>query len=118
MIVVVKDWGWEEWLVNTELYCFKRIRLKEGISCSYHHHKDKDETFIVEQGKVYFDIGGSTRVLAPESTLRVRPGTKHLFYAVDGDAMIYEVSTHHDDSDTYREDLIEAEEKKEAENIG
>jgi hypothetical protein len=42
-----KVWGEEQWLVNTGAYCGKRMLLKKGFQCSLHHHKIKDETFIL-----------------------------------------------------------------------
>ena len=40
-----KGWGYENWLVNTELYCGKILHFNHGKQCSLHYHKIKDETF-------------------------------------------------------------------------
>ena len=45
--IVDKVWGREEWIVNNEKYCGKKLILKKGYSCSMHHHKIKDETFYI-----------------------------------------------------------------------
>src|SRR3989338_8926171 len=42
--IVPKVWGQEQWLVNNEKYCGKKMLIKDGYYCSYHKHKIKDET--------------------------------------------------------------------------
>jgi mannose-6-phosphate isomerase-like protein (cupin superfamily) len=48
--VVEKLWGREEWIVNNELYCAKRLIVDPGFSCSLHSHNIKDETFVIQDG--------------------------------------------------------------------
>ena len=48
--IVPKVWGQEQWLVNNEKYCGKKMLIKDGYYCSYHKHKIKDETFYILDG--------------------------------------------------------------------
>ena len=99
---VNKDWGYEEWIVNNELYCFKKIFVKKGYQCSIHWHKEKDETFYIEYGKILIDMFGLPQhIMKTGDILRLPPNTLHRFTAIE-DTMMYEVSTHHEDSDSYR----------------
>jgi len=57
-LFVSKGWGYEDWIVNTPLYCGKDLFLKKDKKLSLHYHKLKDETFWVTSGKVcltYYD---------------------------------------------------------------
>ncbi len=46
-----KVWGREEWLVNTDKYCGKFLNVDKGYRSSIHHHRNKDETFYLLEGK-------------------------------------------------------------------
>lgn len=98
-----KLWGSEEWLANTEKYCGKILVLNEGFSCSYHYHKNKDETFYVLSGLVYMNVEGKDIVLKKGESIRIMPGQKHKFASLSGESKIIEISTHHEESDSYRE---------------
>lgn len=109
MKYVEKAWGSETWIVNTERYCGKILRLKKGGQCSLHYHVLKDETFYVLYGRVAFELGDpllkyterTCVELGPEQSVRVAPCTPHRFAGIE-DSTIFEFSTHHDDADTYR----------------
>lgn len=99
---VQKDWGHEEWIVNNELYCFKKIFVKKNHRCSIHWHKNKDETFYIEKGELLIDMFGFPQLaMTKGDSLRILPNSLHRFTAVV-DTTIYEISTHHEDSDSYR----------------
>jgi len=98
---VEKVWGSEEWIVNRD-YCGKLLNLKKGFRCSYHYHKNKDETFYVLKGKILLELDGEKEILNPGDTILVKPGQKHRFTGLE-DSTIIEFSTHHDDEDSYRE---------------
>jgi mannose-6-phosphate isomerase-like protein (cupin superfamily) len=49
---VSKDWGYEIWVENNNLYCCKHLRVMPGKWCSFHYHKDKMETFYVIGGEL------------------------------------------------------------------
>jgi len=100
--IVIKVWGSEEWIVNTDKYCGKILRLKEGYRCSYHHHKNKDETFYVLSGKVLLELEDSGIILNAGDSQRIFPKQNHRFTGLARSDMV-EFSTHHEDSDSYRE---------------
>ena len=102
---VKKTWGQELWLINTELYCGKILLCEKGKWSSrgkYHFHLKKDETFYVLNGKVFIDIEGTGYLLTQNDQIRIKPGERHRFQAISKLARILEVSTHHEDSDSYR----------------
>jgi len=103
---VPKLWGSEEWLVNTDKYCAKRLNLIQGYQCSLHMHKKKDETFYILGGTVELDIkiNDYTFVikLREGKQIRIKPGVYHRFRSLTPKSVILEVSTPHSDSDSYR----------------
>lgn len=101
--IVDKLWGKEFWLTNQE-YCAKILSLDPGYQCSLHFHRQKKETFLCLEGVVQLEVR------SPEDLVYLHPGTKytieqgraHRFQAFGGPALILEISTHHEDSDTVR----------------
>ncbi len=100
--IVEKVWGSEEWIINTDKYCFKKLNLNKGFQCSIHFHKNKDETFIIESGKVLMEFDDQTKLMMPGDKIRIMPGVKHRFSGVEN-SVIIEVSTHHEEDDSYRD---------------
>ena len=100
---VSKVWGEELWMANTELYCGKKLILMKGKRCSLHKHKNKDETFYIDKGKVLMEVGDETKVIEKGDVVRIKPNIKHRFSGLS-DSVIIEISTHHEDSDSYREE--------------
>ena len=100
--IVEKVWGSEEWIVNRE-YCGKFLNLKRGYRCSLHHHKEKDETFHILFGTVLMEVEGITRVMNPGDSQLIEPHQKHRFTGLE-DSKILEISTHHEDGDSYRDE--------------
>ena len=101
-VKVDKNWGYEDWVVNNELYCFKKLFVKKGYQCSIHWHKVKDETFHIERGVLKLELFGKDPIVLSEGCqYRLWPNKLHRFTAIE-DTMIYEISTHHEDSDSYR----------------
>jgi mannose-6-phosphate isomerase-like protein (cupin superfamily) len=119
MTYVPKSWGREIWVVNTNKYCGKFLHINKGMFCSFHYHKLKEETFVVLSGKVIivyaeqseattiavgnvaFDVPKSQETLYPGQAWHIKPGSVHQFYGVE-DSVIFETSTEHFDSDSYR----------------
>ncbi|MEM3373803.1 MAG: cupin domain-containing protein [Candidatus Woesearchaeota archaeon] len=101
--IVKKEWGEERWIVNRE-YCGKILILKKGYRCSMHYHKKKDETFYINKGKVLLEIDNKKIIMNPGDSQLIRPMQKHRFTGLE-DSEIIEFSTHHEDSDSYREEL-------------
>jgi len=103
MEIINKVWGHEEVIVNRD-YCGKKLILNKGFRCSMHYHKNKDETFYILKGKVLMEIGMQKNIMLPNDSILIKPGQKHRFTGLE-DSEIIEFSTHHDDSDSYREEL-------------
>ena len=100
---VKKVWGKEIWIVNRD-YCGKKLILNKGFRCSMHYHKLKDETFYLLSGKVLLEIGIKRRIMLPGDSMLIKPYQKHRFTGLE-DSEIIEFSTHHDDSDSYRDEV-------------
>lgn len=108
----VKSWGFEEWIVNNELYCGKKLYfLLLGGATSMHFHANKHETMYVESGSFEITLidveNGSERTLILEETqsLVIPPLTPHRIRAIRlsrDNAVLIEFSTHHEDNDSYR----------------
>ena len=96
-----KVWGSEEWIINRS-YCGKILNLKKGFRCSIHHHKIKDETFYILDGKVLMEIDGTRRIMKPGDVQIIMPNQKHRFTGLE-DSKIIEFSTHHREDDSYRD---------------
>lgn len=100
---VKKEWGKEIWIVNRN-YCGKKLILNKGFRCSMHYHKNKDETFYILSGKVLIETENKKQIMLPGHSILITPNTKHRFTGLE-DSEIIEFSTHHDDSDSYRNEL-------------
>ncbi|MBW2989717.1 cupin domain-containing protein [Candidatus Woesearchaeota archaeon] len=100
---VPKVWGKETWIANYD-YCGKKLTLNKGFRCSMHHHKNKDETFYITKGKVLMEVKGQKKVMLPGDSIRILPYAKHRFTGLE-DSEIIEFSTHHEDSDSYRDEV-------------
>ncbi len=108
MRISVKRWGVEKWLVNNEMYCGKFLILHPDKATSIHCHKEKHETFHVLEGQ--FEIlflstveKAIHKVLAVKGdTYEVPPHVYHSVKGLDYNNVILEISTHHDDNDSYR----------------
>jgi mannose-6-phosphate isomerase-like protein (cupin superfamily) len=85
-------------------YCLKRLVIQPRAQCSLHYHAVKDETFVVEHGIVHFELDDTVFVLNPGDSIHIPTGAWHRFgnRAYSQPASILEVSTFHDDSDSYR----------------
>jgi len=99
--VVDKVWGQEIWIANSNLYCGKILKLNQGYKCSTHHHKEKDETFYVLDGKVRMVINDEERIMEKGDTVKLKPNDWHSFGGILP-SVILEVSTQHFDEDSYR----------------
>ena len=110
-IRVAKGWGGEIWFANNEKYCGKELFVLDGLYSSegdFHFHKIKDETFYIMEGTLLLDFfmpGEPMKSiqLAEGASFRVPPEMRHRFCGWEGDCRFIEVSTHHEDSDSYYE---------------
>ena len=104
---VPKGWGEELIIENNEMYCGKLLIFKQGCKFSMHYHMIKDETWYVDKGEfIYRWIDTETaeiheQYLKVRDTVRQRPGQPHQLEAIT-EGTIFEVSTTHSDSDSYR----------------
>ena len=95
---VDKPWGYELIWALTDAYCGKILFVRAGESLSLQFHREKDESWYVQSGRVELQVGAAgdavlqTEVLAPGAALRLRPGTVHRVKALE-DTSILEVST-------------------------
>jgi quercetin dioxygenase-like cupin family protein len=104
---VPKGWGHEVVFENNELYCGKLLCFKAGAKFSMHYHLIKDETWYVKEGTFIYryidtrnaEVGETT--LREGDTVRQMPGQPHQLEALI-DGVIFEVSTQHFDTDSYR----------------
>lgn len=108
MIKVEKGWGYELWIANSDKYCGKLLVFNANKACSYHYHKLKDETFYLESGEMVLTIGESDDmfdtqhiILYPGDSYHIPPGLRHMMFAAT-DCKLYEFSTEHFESDSYR----------------
>jgi mannose-6-phosphate isomerase-like protein (cupin superfamily) len=106
-VTVPKGWGHEVIIVNNDLYCGKILHFNTGAKFSMHFHMKKMETWYVTSGLFLFrwintrnaDIIEET--LRPGDTITNMVGEPHqIICQQEGD--IFEVSTQHFDSDSYR----------------
>ncbi len=104
---VPKGWGHEIIFENNELYCGKLLVFKKGCNFSMHYHLIKDETWYVQEGEfLYRWVDTETgevheQKLREGDSVRQYPGQPHQVKALT-DGTLFEVSTEHFDSDSYR----------------
>lgn len=104
---IPKGWGHEIIIINDPLYCGKILVFKKGMKFSMHYHKLKDETWYVNKGEFIYrwidlDNGQlNEQNLKPGDTVRQYPFQPHQLEALT-DGEVFEVSTQHFDSDSYR----------------
>ena len=104
---IPKGWGHEIIFENNELYCGKLLVFKKGCKFSMHYHMIKDETWYVQEGEfLYRWINTETAEVVTETlvvgdSVRQLPGQPHQLEALT-DGVVFEVSTEHFDSDSYR----------------
>lgn len=99
--VVKKVWGEEVILANEPEYCGKLLRIDAGMQCSLHCHHRKKETFYVQEGPIFMQIGSARLTAIRGERFTILPGTRHRFGSVHGGSMI-EISMFHDDTDVER----------------
>ena len=105
--IVPKGWGKEIVFVNNNEYCGKILSFNKGKKFSMHYHLLKKETWYVARGKFIFiwietETGKTnSEYLEVGDVVTNERGAPHQIIALeDGD--LFEVSTTHYDSDSYR----------------
>jgi mannose-6-phosphate isomerase len=105
-----KDWGSELWLANNKdhNYCGKILIINPGFSSSLHFHANKHETFYILEGElevVTVDTSTteeSSYFLVPGDAFEISPHVPHRLRANGVEVKFIEISTFHEDSDSYR----------------
>jgi quercetin dioxygenase-like cupin family protein len=103
-----KEWGHEEWIVNNEKYCGKKLVFKKNYRCSMHYHKIKEETFYIISGKVLLETIDNDvkkkRVMVPGDIEHIKPHVLHRLTGLEN-SQVMEFSTFHMESDSYRVEM-------------
>ena len=96
---VDKPWGYELIWARTDRYVGKVLHVKKGESLSLQYHNVKDETILLQSGRLLFETrpagqdGDLRQVdMKPGDVFHITPGTLHRMTAVE-DCDIVEVST-------------------------
>jgi mannose-6-phosphate isomerase len=95
---VEKQWGHELIWALTDTYCGKLLFVKAGQSLSLQFHREKDESWLIHDGRVKLELGevGETvlkqEVVGAGAAFHYKPGTVHRVTALE-DTTILEVST-------------------------
>ncbi len=95
---VEKPWGWELIWALSEDYCGKVLFVRAGHSLSLQFHREKDESWYVEDGRAELELAAPgqaipvSEIIAAGAAFRFRPGTVHRVTALE-DTTILEVST-------------------------
>lgn len=105
---VEKPWGWELLWAETDAYIGKLLFVRAGQSLSLQYHEQKDESWLVREGRARLELGdlGGELVeveIGPGDAFRYRPRTLHRVTALE-DTLILEVSTPHLDDVVRLED--------------
>lgn len=106
--IVPKGWGYEKWIVNKSEYCGKLLFINQYKRCSWHYHLLKDEVFYLQSGQIilkysdedYINLASQT-ILNPGDSFHVPRKLRHQMIALK-DSELFEFSTEHFDSDSYR----------------
>lgn len=115
MITVLKKWGYEIWIENNVLYCGKHLHVVPTKWCSVHYHKNKKETFYVINGSLILEYSDNLNkewwmlddvpkiILNKGQSFTLEPFIAHRFTSATSEPCDFiEISTHHDDTDSYR----------------
>jgi quercetin dioxygenase-like cupin family protein len=96
---VEKPWGHEIWWARTERYVGKILHVKKGECLSLQYHNVKDETIMLQSGRLLFETRpagqeGDLRSIEmkPGDVFHITPGTLHRMTGLE-DCDILEVST-------------------------
>lgn len=103
----VKGWGSEVWFANHPRYCGKLLIFRPGAKFSAHFHDLKDESFYVLSGafRLLFKNPATgkdcIRDLREGAVVDIPRLCVHQIEAIEAGTII-EVSSHHEDADSYR----------------
>ena len=96
---VEKPWGYEVWWARTDRYVGKILHINKGASLSLQYHNVKDETILVQSGRMLVETKGKAETgelrrieMKPGDVFHVTPGTLHRMTGIE-DCDLVEVST-------------------------
>lgn len=104
---IPKGWGHELIIHNCPEYCGKILVFKRDCKFSMHYHILKQETWYVNKGTFTFTYIDTDKAITHKRTLKlgdvvtIKRGMPHQLLALE-DGEIFEISTEHFDSDSYR----------------
>jgi len=103
-----RGWGGELHIANGPLFCGKLLKFMKDKRCSWHRHVQKTEVFYLQSGRLRilysFDddkFKAKELILEPGMNFHVPIGLRHQMIALE-DSELFEFSTQHFDSDSYR----------------
>jgi mannose-6-phosphate isomerase-like protein (cupin superfamily) len=105
--IVKKGWGGEYIFATNDKYCGKIMYFHQGAKFSMHFHSEKDETWLVMQGRFevkYIDTKDASmhsEILNEGDTWRNFPLEPHQLICLE-EGVIVEVSTPDSVEDNYR----------------
>jgi mannose-6-phosphate isomerase len=106
---VDKPWGYELIWAHTDEYVGKVLHVDAGHSLSLQFHRVKDESWLIQSGRVKLELGEEGDAVLQEEVVgagacfHYTPGTVHRVTALE-DTDILEVSTPHLDDVVRLED--------------
>lgn len=111
-VIVKKPWGYEVIIENSKEsnICLKILVINPNSAFSWQYHKNKTEVFFITKGtpKLYYGRTSNKEeaeviLLSVGDSFKIWPGQWHQLESSNEATEIYECSTYHEDSDTYRE---------------
>ena len=94
---VEKPWGYELIWAKTDQYVGKILHIKKGHQLSLQYHREKEETILLQSGKMNFIFENQSGILEeilllPLEAHHIPVGKKHRMIALE-DCDVFEVST-------------------------
>ena len=105
--MVKKGWGHELIWATNDLYCGKLMHFNKDAKFSMHFHSDKDETWLILEGKFELryidtkDASTHSKILKEGDTWRNYPLEPHQLICIE-EGIVIEVSTPDSVEDNYR----------------
>tara|TARA_B100000953_G_scaffold8869_1_gene7896 strand:- start:468 stop:851 length:384 start_codon:yes stop_codon:yes gene_type:complete len=106
---IQKGWGHELIIESNDTYCMKELHFyNEGHKSSMHFHKNKTETWLVQEGAIQVELmdmsDATTKVIVIKKggTLHLEPMTPHQITCLENNTVIIEASSKDTPEDNYR----------------
>lgn len=102
-----KKWGTEFWLINKE-FCGKVLEFNKAgnkFSCHLHRYKDEIFYFLGKFKFIYIDTDTAEKYeieVKSGDSIYIPQCVPHQLIALEDNAKLIEISSHHEDSDSYR----------------